>query len=233
MIELDRVSKAYALGSGGAKRIVENVSLRLARGRSVGLLGRNGSGKSTLLQMIGGAIEPDSGQIRRYANLSWPLGFGGGFHGALTGAQNTRFVARIYGVDTDDLLAAVEDFSELGPFMQMPVSVYSSGMKSRLAFAMSMAIDFDVYLVDEITAVGDSAFKKKCADAFAAKMDHADIIMVSHSVRTIRSYCQSGLVLENGTLTYFGDVEEALAVHEANMKRDTRGAPRRRRQERE
>lgn len=218
MIRLENVSKSYPM-PGGRKIVLRDVSLTLPAGRSVGLLGRNGSGKSTLLQMIGGSAEPDSGRIVREARISWPLGFRGGFNGSLTGAQNARFIARIYGVDTDDMVARVAAFSELGAYMHMPVSSYSSGMRARLAFAASMAVDFDVYLVDEITAVGDAAFKRKCAMAFREKLGQADIIMVSHSTGSIRQYCQSGIVLEDGTLRYFEDVRDAIEAHEENMTR--------------
>jgi capsular polysaccharide transport system ATP-binding protein len=218
MIELEHVTKTFRL-HGTVKTIMRDVSMVFPRGRSVGLLGRNGSGKSTLLRMIAGASDPDAGRIHRGARLSWPLGFAGGFHPSLTGAQNARFVARIYGVDTDDMLEKVEDFAELGAFLNERVETYSSGMKARLAFGVSMAVDFDVYLVDEITAVGDAAFRRKCAAAFEAKRSKADIIMVSHSTGVIREYCDSGVVLENGTLTYFPDVEDALALHDDNMRR--------------
>lgn len=217
-IRLDRVSKAYRTQKS-RKRILDSVDLSFVKGRSVGLLGRNGAGKSTLLRMIGGGVEPDSGRIHRFARISWPLGFSGGIHGALTGAQNARFIARIYGVDTDDLIAKVEEFSELGEFMRMPVTTYSSGMKARLAFGVSMAIDFEVYLVDEITAVGDAAFKKKARAAFNAKAERADVIMVSHSDTQIRNYCDAGIVMESGRLTYYDDVEVALAAHAENMER--------------
>ena len=218
MIRLEHVSKSYP-AAGRRKVIMRDVSLTLRRGRSVGLLGRNGAGKSTLLRMIGGRVLPDSGRIIREANVSWPLGFAGGFSTALTGAQNVRFIARIYGVDTDDLVRFVTDFSELGRFMHMPVGTYSSGMRSRLAFGASMGIDFDVYLVDEITAVGDAAFKKKCSDAFKARRDRADVIMVSHSVGNIREYCDCGVVLEDGALVFHDDVEAAIAAHNRNMKK--------------
>jgi capsular polysaccharide transport system ATP-binding protein len=217
MIRLDRVSKSY-VADGHRKWLMRDVTLTLPKGRSIGLLGRNGSGKSTLLRMIGGSIEPDTGVIRREGRISWPLGFGGGFHGSLTGAQNARFIARIYGVDTDDMLLKVEEFAEIGSFMHMPVSTYSSGMRARLAFGVSMAIDFDVYLVDEITAVGDAAFRKKCLNAFRQKLDRADVIMVSHAPATIREYCQAGAVLEGGRLRWHDDVEAALAEHDANMR---------------
>jgi capsular polysaccharide transport system ATP-binding protein len=221
MITLDRVTKTYRLRRSRTV-VLREASVTFPRGRSVGLLGRNGSGKSTLLRMIAGALEPDSGEIRRAADVSWPLGFSGGFHPALTGAQNARFVARIYGVDTDDMIASVEEFAELGPFMRMPVSSYSSGMKARLAFGVSMAVDFDIYLVDEITAVGDAMFRKKCAAAFAQKSSAADLIMVSHSMGVIREYCDAGVVLEDGVATYFDDIEDAIAAHNENMLRPPR-----------
>lgn len=218
MIQLENVTKSYPL-RGTRKYLMRNVTLTLPRGRSVGLLGRNGAGKSTLLRMIGGSVLPDEGRIMRTVPVSWPLGFSGGFHGSLTGAQNVRFIARIYGVDTDDLVATVAEFSELGAFMHMPISTYSSGMKARLAFGTSMSIDFGVYLVDEITAVGDDAFRKKTRAAFRDKASTADIVMVSHSPNVIREYCQSGVVLEDGAVLYYDDVEDALSHHAANMRR--------------
>ena len=218
MIRFENVTKSYRLRSG-RKYIMRHVSLTLPGGRSVGLLGRNGAGKSTLLRMIGGSVLPDDGQILRSVNISWPLGFSGGFHGSLTGAQNVRFIARLYGVDTDSLIEEVTAFSELGSFMHMPVSTYSSGMRARLAFGTSMAIDFDVYLVDEITSVGDAAFRDKARAAFRAKSSTSAVIMVSHSPGTIREYCESGIVLEDGAITYFEDVEDALACHAGNMRK--------------
>lgn len=218
MIRLENVTKGYRVGDTH-KLIMRNVTATFPRGRSVGLLGRNGAGKSTLLRMIGGSVEPDEGRIMRDARISWPLGFSGGFHSALTGAQNVRFIARIYGVDTDDLIARVAEFSELGDYMHMPVAAYSSGMKARLAFGASMAINFEVYLVDEITAVGDSAFRKKTSAAFREKSQHADVIMVSHSTAMIREYCNCGVILEGGKMTFHDDLEEALALHEENMRK--------------
>ena len=221
MIRLVDVSKSYHTG-GGRKVLMDHVNFTFPRGRSVALIGRNGAGKSTLLRMIGGSVVPDTGVIRREARVSWPLGFGGAFQAALTGAQNARFVARIYGFDTDDMVARVAEFSELGAFMYMPVRTYSSGMKARLSFAVSMAVHFDIYLIDEITAVGDTAFKRKCAETFRSKMGAADVIMVSHGANNLRQYCDAGIVLENGRLTYYDDIEDALAVHEENMRRPYR-----------
>ncbi|MEL6126358.1 MAG: ABC transporter ATP-binding protein [Pseudomonadota bacterium] len=218
MIRFEHVSKAYGTRSG-QKVIVDDINLTFNRGRSIGLLGRNGAGKSTLLRMIAGTLAPDQGEIHRKGRISWPLGFSGGFHPALTGRQNTRFVARIYGVDTDALCEYVMDFSELGQFLDMPVSSYSSGMRARLAFGVSMGVMFDYYLVDEITAVGDAAFRRKCRAVFSERLVHSDVIMVSHSYGTIREYCSSAAVLENGQMTFYEDVEEGIAAYDEIINR--------------
>ena len=216
MIEFRHVSKAYATRNR-PKVVLDDFSLVLPPGAKVGVLGRNGAGKTTFLGMIAGTVQPDSGWIGRHASISWPLGFAGSFHPDLTGAQNIRFVARIYGVDTDSLIAYVADFAELGDFMDMPVRSYSSGMRARLAFGLSMGISFDWYLVDEITAVGDTAFKRKSLTAFRERLQSAGLLMVSHSTGTIRDYCTCGLVLEGGRVRFYADVEEAIAVHDRNM----------------
>ncbi|MFA1621248.1 ABC transporter ATP-binding protein [Rhizobium mongolense] len=217
MIRLERATK-YVKTKGVTKPIIENASLVIMRGKSVGLLGRNGAGKSTLLQLIAGSLRLDRGRIVRQGKISWPLGFQGSFQPSMTGEQNVRFVARIYGVDTEELVDYVTDFAELGPFFHAPVGTYSSGMKARLAFGVSMGVNFDYYLVDEITAVGDANFKKKCHEVFEDRLQDSDVIMVSHSTSTIREYCDCGVVLENGKLTYFDDVEDAIRIHERNMK---------------
>lgn len=217
MIRLSNVSKSYSVKGSRRRVILDDVTLTLPRGRSLGLLGRNGAGKSTLLKMIAGTIEPDTGEIVREGSISWPLGFSGSFHNMLTGAQNTRFVARIYGCDPDELIEYVADFSELGDFLYMPVNSYSSGMKARLAFGVSMGVAFDYYLVDEVTAVGDKNFRRKCNEVFKERLTTSDVIMVSHSVGTIREYCQAGVVLEGGSMSYYENVEDAIEVHEANM----------------
>jgi capsular polysaccharide transport system ATP-binding protein len=217
MIEFRDVSKAY-LTPTRRKVVLDRLSLTLPAGSKVGVLGRNGAGKSTLLGMIAGIVQPDAGEIRRDASISWPLGLGGSFNPQLTGAQNVRFVARIYGMDTDAMVAFVEDFAELGDFMDMPVRAYSSGMKARLGFGMSMAVAFDWYLVDELTAVGDARFKKKSLAMFRSRLKDAGLLMVSHSINTIRTYCTSGLVLEGGHASFFPDVADAVAQHERNMR---------------
>lgn len=216
MIRFENLTKSFRI-RGERKVVIDNLSLTLPAGRSLALMGRNGAGKSTLLEMIAGTIRPDSGRIVSDGTISWPVGFGGSFHRELTGAQNIRFIARIYGVDTDGLLAFVEDFADLGKSFHMPVRSYSSGMRSRLTFGASMGIRFDTYLVDETTAVGDAVFRRKSRAVFADRMRHSSAIMVNHSMSQIRQFCNAGLVLEQGQLQYFDDLEEAIAVHEAMM----------------
>ena len=216
MIEFRHVAKHY-LTTHGRKVVFDDLTLTLPAGAKVGVLGRNGAGKSTLLGMISGTVRPDGGEIRRHASISWPLGFSGSFHPELTGAQNVRFVARIYGIDTDALIAYVQDFAELGDFLDMPVRSYSSGMRARLAFGMSMGIAFDWYLVDEITAVGDAVFRRKSLAVFKHRLKDAGLLMASHSSNTIRAYCNCGLVIEGGRGRFYPEVEAAIAAHEANM----------------
>ncbi len=218
MIRFENVSKSFRLKGAAEKVIVRDLNMTIPRGRSLALLGRNGAGKSSFLRLVAGSIKPDEGQIIRESRVSWPLGFSGSFHKALTGAQNIRFVARIYGVDVEELTDYVREFSELGDFLHQPVGIYSSGMTARLAFGVSMGIKFDVYLVDEITAVGDQNFKLKCKQAFEHRLAESDVIMVSHSAGGLRSYCDCGLVLENGRLEYYDDVDDAIARHNENMR---------------
>ncbi|MEO9778540.1 MAG: ABC transporter ATP-binding protein [Sedimentitalea sp.] len=216
MIRFENLTKSFRI-KGERKLVIDNLNLTLPTGRSLALLGRNGAGKSTLLKMIAGTMNPDSGRIVSDGTLSWPVGFGGSFHGELTGAQNVRFIARIYGVDTQELMNFVEDFSELGKSFYMPVRSYSSGMRSRLTFGASMGIHFDTYLVDEVTAVGDAVFKRKSRAVFVERMKYSSAIMVSHSMGQLRQFCDSGIVLENGQMQYFDDLDEAIAMHEAIM----------------
>ena len=216
MIEFQHVRKTYRL-KGVEKVILNDLSIRFPEERSIGILGHNGAGKSTMMRLIAGAEMPDSGRIRRNARVSWPLGFGGGFNGEMTGIENVRFVARMYGEDTERIIDFVEDFSELGASLTLPIKTYSSGMKARLAFGISMAIDFEYYLIDEITAVGDARFRRKCNEVFTQKLKHANIMMISHSDGSLRDYCQAGCVLHQGELTYFDDIEDAIKVHSKNQ----------------
>ena len=216
MIRFENLTKTFWL-KGERKVVIDNLNAMLPSGKSLALLGRNGAGKSTLLQMIAGTVNPDGGRIVREGTVSWPVGFGGSFHRELTGAQNVRFIARIYGVDTDSLVEFVEDFAELGKHFYLPVRSYSSGMRSRLTFGASMGIKFDTYLVDEVTAVGDAAFQRKSRAVFRERMKNSSAILVSHSMAQVRQFCDAGIVLENGQLQYFEDLEEAITTHQALM----------------
>lgn len=216
MIRFENLTKSFRVGRG-RKVVIDRLNLTLPTGKSLALLGRNGAGKSTLLQMIAGTMRPDSGQILTDGSISWPVGFGGSFHPDLTGAQNTRFIARVYGVDTDSLMAFVEDFAELGPHFHMPIRSYSSGMRSRLVFGMSMGIKFDTYLVDEVTAVGDAAFRRKSSAVFRERIKTSSAIMVSHNMADLKELCDSAILLENGQLDYFENLDEAIDQHRAIM----------------
>ncbi|WP_432257136.1 ABC transporter ATP-binding protein [Limimaricola sp. AA108-03] len=219
MIRLENLSKSFHT-RWGRKVVIDDASVTFPSGVSVALLARNGAGKSTLMGMIGGTIQPSSGRIVKTGTVSWPVGFRGSFHRDMTGAQNTRFVARIYGVETQELLEFVEDFAELGPHFHSPVRTYSAGMMSRLAFGVSIGIPFDTYLVDEVTSVGDADFKRKSRLVFLERMKHAGAVVVTHSMGQVRKLCQAGVVLENGKLIYFDDVEAAIARHQENMGSD-------------
>ncbi|MBD3765571.1 MAG: ABC transporter ATP-binding protein [Rhodobacterales bacterium] len=216
MIELRNLCKSYVV-NGQRKRVFDNLSLVLPTGQSVALLGRNGAGKSTLLSIIAGSTPPTSGQVLSDGSISFPVGFAGSFHGDLTGAQNVRFVARIYGVDADELVDFAADFSELGRNMHVPFRTYSSGMKSRLAFGVSMGIAFDTYLVDEVTAVGDASFRAKSSRLFRDRMRNASAIFVSHGLGEVRELCTAAVVLEGGCATYYPDIEEGIEAHRRNM----------------
>ena len=212
MIRLDHVSKAYRTRRG-RKVVLEGANATFAAGHNYGILGVNGAGKSTLIRLIAGSELPDRGTVRRSRRVSFPLGFGGTFHGALSGRENAAFIARIYGAPLRPTVDYVEDFAELGEYFAMPVNTYSAGMRARLAFAACLAIDFEVYLIDEVTEVGDQRFRRKCAEAFRARLTHSDIILVSHNPQTIRQYCDCGAILANGALSLYDDVGEALTRH--------------------
>jgi capsular polysaccharide transport system ATP-binding protein len=212
VIRLDHVCKAYRTRNG-RKIVLDNASATFEAGHNFGVLGVNGSGKSTLIRLLAGSEPPDRGAICRYGRVSFPLAFGGTFHGALSGRENAAFIARIYGAAMRPALRYVEDFAELGEYFDMPVNTYSAGMRARLAFAACLAIDFDVYLIDEVTEVGDQRFRRKCAEAFRARMTHCDIILVTHNPQTLRQYCDRGAILANGALSLYEDLGAALTQH--------------------
>ncbi|SCY72806.1 ABC transporter ATP-binding protein [Paracoccus tibetensis] len=217
MIRLENLCKTFSL-SGRHKIVADNITMTFPSGTSVALLGRNGAGKSSLLKMISGAMLPTSGRILSTGTISWPVGFKGSFNNELTGEQNCRFVARVYGIDTDEMITFVKHFAELGEHFYLPLRTYSSGMRSRLAFGVSMAVPFDTYLVDEVSAVGDASFKAKSNRVFDERLSRSGAVVVSHSMTLLRRICSCGAVLENGKLTWYDDVEEAIDVHMNNMR---------------
>lgn len=218
MLVFDKVTKFYRT-KGVKKTILSDFSFEFPTDRNVGIMGKNGAGKSTMMRLMAGIEPPDLGHIYRTTRVSWPLGFAGGFNGSMTGIENIRFVSRIYGQDTEKVIDYVTEFAELGPSLRLPIKTYSSGMKARLAFGLSMAIDFDVYLIDEITAVGDEDFKKKSKAVFQDKLAKSQIIMISHSAGTIKQYCDCGLLLEGNQIRYFDDVDDLLAAYKEINKR--------------
>ncbi|SNT37321.1 capsular polysaccharide transport system ATP-binding protein [[Luteovulum] sphaeroides subsp. megalophilum] len=217
MIELRNVSKSYVL-NGTRKVVARDLNFTFPSGESVGLLGRNGAGKSSLLRMLAGTMLPDTGEILSSGTISWPVGFSGSFHPELTGAQNVRFVARLYGVDTEGMIAFVRDFAEIGQHFHLPVRSYSSGMRSRLAFGISMAVPFDTYLIDEVTAVGDAAFSAKSNAILRARLEESGAVIVSHSMPLLKKLCRSGAVLHDGQLFYYERIEQAIRHHESMMR---------------
>jgi len=214
VIEVHNLSKAYPLRHR-MNQVLNNISITFPTGENIGILGRNGAGKSTLLRILANIEQPDSGNVVRHERVSWPIGFAGGFNGSLTGAENSRFVARIYGADVDETSEYTWEFSELKDYFYMPVRTYSMGMRARLAFSLSMAIDFSVYLIDEVTAVGDKPFQQKCKDAFTERRERSSVILVSHNINTVKQYCHKCAVLVDGTLQMFDTVNAAAEVYEA------------------
>lgn len=214
MIICEDIHKHYPLGHG-RKNVLNGVNFTIQKGQKVGLLGRNGAGKSTLIKLLGGVEFPSSGRIRRHMSLSWPLGFGGGFQGSLTGYDNARFIARIYGQDYDAIKDFVEDFTELGRQLKAPVKTYSSGMRARLAFALSLIIEFDCYLIDEVILVGDQDFQRKCYHELFEKRADRTLVIASHSPGTIQKYCNQALIIHDGLGRFYDDISEALAVYSA------------------
>jgi capsular polysaccharide transport system ATP-binding protein len=217
LITFEDVSKAYKT-RGGTKQIVDGLSCVIPEGTNLGILGGNGAGKSTLMRLIAGTEEPDHGRIKRSRRVSFPLGFSGTFAGSLSGRENAIFLARVYGASTQHVVEFAEDFAEIGSYYDVPVSTYSSGMRSRLAFGISMAIDFDVYLVDEVTAVGDVVFQDKCRIALTERFSYADVIMISHAPETLKQYCNCGAVLHQGELKFYATIDDANAAYLAGMK---------------
>jgi capsular polysaccharide transport system ATP-binding protein len=212
MIRFERVSKTYHIRKFH-KRVLTDINFTIDRGESLGICGANGAGKSTLMRLISGVEHPTAGKITRQMKTSWPLGYGNCFSSSLTGADNARFIARIYNQPEDELLGFVEDFAKLGPYFYQPVHTYSAGMGARLSFGISLAIDFECYLIDEITGAGDERFRAKCEEAMLQRRDNAALIMISHEPGTLKTYCRRGAVLYGGALVLYDTMEEAIEVH--------------------
>jgi capsular polysaccharide transport system ATP-binding protein len=216
MLSVERVSKVYETRRGPFK-VFDDVSFTLERGRNLGILGRNGSGKSTMIRLISGAVRPTTGRIRRGMRVSWPLAFGGAFQANLTGLDNLKFVCRVYGIDYKPLVPFVEEFTELGAFFREPVLHYSHGMTTRLAFALSMAIEFDCFLIDEAMIVGDARFHERCHHELFVKRKDRAFILVSHDANAIKTYCENAVVLHEGRLHSFPNVDSAYAFYLGTM----------------
>lgn len=218
MIRIENLTKSYRTPAG-RHYVFKNLHVEFPANKSVALIGRNGSGKSTLLRVIGGIDRPDSGKVITDKTISWPVGLAGGFQGSLTGRENVKFVARLYATDRElrEKVAFVEEFAELGKYFDMPIKTYSSGMKSRLGFGLSMAFKFDYYLVDEVTAVGDARFKQKCAQLFKSRHQESSFLMVSHSLGSLKEFCDAALFIgRDNQVKYFESVDEAIAVYKVD-----------------
>ncbi|MEN4907325.1 ABC transporter ATP-binding protein [Rahnella bonaserana] len=215
MIKIENLTKSYRTRNG-RHYVFKDINVELPSGKSIALIGRNGAGKSTLLRVIGGIDRPDAGRITTDKTISWPVGLSGGFQGSLTGRENVKFVARLYSKPEElkDKVDFVENFSELGKYFDMPIKTYSSGMKSRLGFGLSMAFRFDYYLVDEVTSVGDANFRQKCSELFKQRHEIASFIMVSHSLNSLKEFCDVALFISRNQSVYFFDsVQDAIDAY--------------------
>ncbi len=216
MFELVNVYKSYPVNHGKSERMVlKNINLRVEKGEKWGILGRNGAGKSTMIRLISGAEFPHSGKIVRDMTISWPLAFGGTFQGSLTGRDNVKLICRVYNIDFETCMVFVESFAELGAYLREPVKSYSSGMSARLAFAISMSVEFDCFLIDEGMAVGDHRFHQKCNHELFEKRRDRAMIIVAHQMDLIRDHCDHAAVLNNGELQVFETVENAIEFYNA------------------
>ncbi|MNF64297.1 Polysialic acid transport ATP-binding protein KpsT [compost metagenome] len=215
MFELRNITKSY-LTPKGRRHVFRDLSLQIPPGKNIGLIGRNGSGKSTLMRLLGGADVPDSGTIVTDKSISWPVGLSGGLHGTMTGRENIKFVSRVYGAEGDAMrqkISYVEDFAEIGSWIDEPIKTYSSGMRSRLAFGLSMAFDFDYYLIDEVMSVGDAHFKRKCSDLFEERLQNSKVVLVSHSMSDIQKLCDVVLLVRDGGVQIYDDVAEGINTY--------------------
>ncbi len=216
MIEIRNITKSYQTTTG-REFIFRDLSVMVPPDRNVALIGRNGAGKSTLMRLIGGLDTPDKGQIYVTGSVSWPVGLSGGFQGSLTARENVKFVARVYGAEGAQMkriVDFVEEFAEIGRYFDRPVNTFSSGMRSRVAFGLSLAFDFDYYLIDEAMSTGDAHFKNKATKAFKDRISESKVILVTHSMSQVRSMCDHVLLIENGKVYSYEDIEEGIKRYE-------------------
>lgn len=215
MFKLRNVTKSY-LTPKGRRYVFRNLSLSIPPGKNIGLIGRNGAGKSTLMRLLGAADIPDSGSVVTDKSISWPVGLTGGFQGSMTGRENIKFVCRVYGAVGDDMrekIRYVQEFAEIGDWIDEPIKTYSSGMRSRVAFGLSMAFDFDYYLIDEVMSVGDAQFKRKCADVFQEKLQQSKVVLVTHNMNEVQKICDIVLLVRNGEIQVYEDVAEGIKAY--------------------
>jgi capsular polysaccharide transport system ATP-binding protein len=218
MISFEGVHKSFRTLEG-RRTVLRDATFELQGGRNLGILGTNGSGKSTLLRLVAGTELPNRGRVRRRVRVSFPIGFAGTFHQDLSARENARFLARVYGLPVGRATDWIAEFSELGAYFDMPVRTYSSGMFARLAFSASLAFDFDLYLIDEATEVGDARFRQKCVAALRERLTRSNVVIVSHNPATIRTYCDCGAVLHDGELSLYDTVDDAMVAYERILRR--------------
>jgi capsular polysaccharide transport system ATP-binding protein len=221
MLVVDGLAKQYSQG-GGARTLFRDLSFELSRGHRIALVGRNGQGKSTLLKILGGVVPATTGRVAWSMTSSWPLGFSGGFQGGMTGYDNIRFIARIYQRPGPWLVERVDRFAELGPALSQPVRYYSSGMRARLAFGLSVAIEFDCYLIDEVISVGDAAFRRKCHDELFVQRSDRAFVIASHDLEFLREYCDRAIVIEGGRAKLFEDIDLAIEIYASIVEQHER-----------
>lgn len=217
MIKIENLTKSYLHHKAGRKYVFKDLSFTIPDGKNVAIIGKNGAGKSTLMNLLAKVDSPDSGRIITDQTISWPVGLSGGFQGSLSGRENVKFIARTQGFrgqEMRNIVTYVEDFAEIGSYFDLPVKTYSSGMRGRVAFGLSLAFDFDYYIVDEAMSVGDAHFKKKAKDAFDAKIGKANIILVTHGMTQVRTMCDLVIILNDGVATIYEDVEEGIKIYQ-------------------
>ncbi len=216
MIELRELSKSFPTRQG-RRYVFKDLSFTFPPGANIGLIGRNGAGKSTLLRLLGGIDQPDHGRVVTDARISWPVGLSGGFNVNLTARENVQFVCRVHGSFGSDLrqrVRFVQDFAEIGDYFDLPVKSFSSGMRSRVAFGLSMAFDFDYYLIDEVMAVGDAQFRAKSKEVLTARLARSNLIMTTHSMADVRQYCNVVVHVDAGRVTVYDDIEQGILAYQ-------------------